>query len=197
MPQLKEDVQVSKEPIFLIGARGCGKTTVGERLAGRCNALFVDSDHELQQRAGKSIADIVAESGWDAFRTLEAQTLRAVTRPASVVATGGGVILAPDNRTFMRASGTVFYLQAPVSVLARRLEVAPEEDQRPTLTGKPVDEEVREVLSQREAFYRETAHYVVDAAQAPDDVVAQIIAFLEAGKTSTTPKKSAAAGQRL
>lgn len=197
MPQLKEDVQVSKEPIFLIGARGCGKTTVGERLAERCRALFVDSDQVLQQRAGKSIADIVAESGWSTFRALEAQTLRAVTQPSSIIATGGGVILAPENREFMRASGSVFYLQAPVSVLARRLEVAPEEDQRPTLTGKPIDEEVREVLAQRETFYRETAHYVVDAAQAPDNVVAQIMAFLNAEKTSTTLKKSATSDHGL
>jgi len=188
---------VSTEPIFLIGARGCGKTTVGQKLALACGFAFVDSDRMLQERAGKSIADIVALEGWDAFRALEAETLRAVTRPASIIATGGGAILAAENRAFMRASGSVFYLQAPVSVLARRLEVSPAEDQRPTLTGKPIDEEVREVLAQREALYREAAHFAVDAARDPDAVVAQILAIALPGAISTTPKKSAPVGQRL
>lgn len=197
LPQWNEDVQVSTEPIFLIGARGCGKTTVGQRLAQACRFIFVDSDQVLQQRAEKSIADIVAEQGWGAFRALETVTLRSVAQPSSVVATGGGVILAPENREFMRASGTVFYLQAPVSVLAGRLAAAPEEGQRPTLTGKPIDEEVREILAQRDALYREAAHYVVDAACEPDAVVAQIAAAIASGGASTTLKKMAAAGQRL
>ena len=188
---------MSAEPIFLIGARGCGKTTVGQKLAQACRFDFVDSDRVLQQRAGKSIADIVALEGWDAFRALEAQTLRSVTHPSTIIATGGGVILAGENRAFMRTSGRVIYLQAPVSVLAGRLEASPEEEQRPTLTGKPIDEEVREVLAQREALYLEAAHFVVDAARHPDEVVAQILAVAAAGATSTTPKKSAATGQRL
>lgn len=67
-------------------------------------------------------------------------------------------------------------------------EVSPEEDQRPTLTGKPIDEEVREVLAQREALYREAAHFAVDAARDPDAVVAQILAIALPGAISTTPK---------
>ena len=176
---------MSSEPIFLIGARGCGKTTVGQKLALACRFAFVDSDRMLQARAGKSIADIVALEGWDSFRALEARTLRAVTEASAVIATGGGVILAPENRTFMRERGRVIYLQAPVPVLARRLEASPEEEQRPTLTGKPIRDEVGEVLAQREALYRAAAHHIINATATPDEVVEQIMTTV-CGETYTS-----------
>ncbi|MGL5698183.1 MAG: shikimate kinase AroL [Kluyvera sp.] len=163
------------QPIFLIGARGCGKTTIGQALTHACDFRFVDTDQVLQQRSGMSVAEIVASEGWPGFRARETATLMAVTQPETVVATGGGIILAPVNREFMRQNGVVIYLNASVAELARRLEAFPEESQRPTLTGKPISEEVAEVLAQRDALYRETAHYIVDASAAPDLVVTQIL----------------------
>lgn len=162
------------QPIFLIGARGCGKTTIGQALTHACDFHFVDTDLVLQQRSGMTVADIVAAEGWEGFRARETQTLISVTQPNTVVATGGGVILAAENREFMRQHGVVIYLNAPVSVLASRLEAFPEAEQRPTLTGKPISEEVADVLAQRDALYRETAHFIVDASSTPDQVVALI-----------------------
>ncbi|MGV8677976.1 shikimate kinase, partial [Pseudomonas aeruginosa] len=87
------------------------------------------------------------------FRELESEALKAAARPETVVATGGGIILAEANRQFMRENGVVIYLQVPVSALIERLEAYPKTEQRPTLTGKPVRDEVGEVLAQREALY--------------------------------------------
>jgi shikimate kinase len=184
---------VITQPIFLIGARGCGKTTVGQKLASACHFDFIDTDVILQERAQQSIADIVAKEGWPAFRALETQTLQSVSAPQSVIATGGGVILAPVNREFLRENGIVIYLKAPVAVLAGRLEAFPEESQRPTLTGKPISEEVREILAQRDALYCETAHFTVDAACEPDDVVAQILAAIASVYPPTVAVNSATA----
>ena len=78
----------------------------------------------------------------------------------------------------MRENGIVIYLQASVNALIERLEAYPQSEQRPTLTGKPVREEVGEVLAQREALYRETAHHTVDATATPDAVVEQIMTML-------------------
>lgn len=179
------------QPIFLIGARGCGKTTIGRRLSEACQYQFIDTDQILQQRAQMTVADIVANEGWSGFRARETQTLQAVTAAQHVIATGGGIILAPVNREFMRQNGVVIYLKAPVSVLAGRLEAFPEESQRPTLTGKPIAEEVREVLAQRDALYREAAHTIVDAANEPDEVVTQILAALAAGNPQPARANSA------
>lgn len=194
-PQQKEDVQVIAEPIFLIGARGCGKTTVGQRLAETCHFTFIDTDRVLQDTIGRSIAELVAEEGWPAFRTLETQILRAVTAPRCVIATGGGIILADENRDWMRNSGIVVYLQASVGVLATRLGACPQQEQRPTLTGKPIEEEVQEVLAQRANLYHGAAHFQVDAGSAPDAVVAQILTGT--GDISMNPKNAVIAGERL
>ncbi|AGN87386.1 MULTISPECIES: shikimate kinase AroL [Enterobacteriaceae] len=171
-------------PIFLIGARGCGKTTVGRTLALAQGCQFIDTDYWLQENAQQTIAAIVEQEGWDGFRARETAALEAVSAPSRVVATGGGIILREYNRRFMREHGVVIYLCAPVDVLADRLEAFPEEGQRPTLTGKPISEEVSEVLAQRDALYREAAHYVVDAAQSPDKVVSDIEAALQLARAS-------------
>ncbi len=95
-----------------------------------------------------------------------------------MVATGGGIILAEVNRQFMRENGVVIYLQVPVSALIARPEAYPKTEQRPTLTGKPVRDEVGEVLA-AEALYRATAHHIIDTTATPDDVVGQILATLQ------------------
>ena len=100
------------------------------------------------------------------------------TRNCAFCNIGGGIILAECNRQFMRENGVVIYLQASVSALIDRLEAYPKAEQRPTLTGKPVREEVGEVLAQREALYRDAAHHIVDATASPDRVVEQIMTML-------------------
>lgn len=166
------------QPIFLVGPRGCGKTTVGLELAHACQSQFVDTDHRLQAVAGETIAEIVEKEGWESFRARETAALEAVAAPSTVIATGGGIILAEHNRQFMREKGIVIYLCAPVDTLVGRLEAFPEEGQRPTLTGKPICEEVSDVLEERDALYREAAHHVVDASLSPLEVVNQIITVL-------------------
>lgn len=166
------------QPLFLVGPRGCGKTTTGMALAKAIDFRFVDTDRWLQSHVQMTVAEIVEREGWEGFRAQETAALQAVTAPATVVATGGGIILTEYNREYMRSSGSVIYLRAPVSVLVNRLQAAPEEGLRPTLTGKPLTEEVREVLEQRDALYRETAHYIVDATQQPSQVVGEILGIL-------------------
>ncbi|HCD5425272.1 TPA: shikimate kinase AroL [Klebsiella aerogenes] len=166
------------QPIFLIGPRGCGKTTIGHALARALHFQFSDTDHRLQAHEKRTVAEIVQQEGWERFRELETLSLKAVTLPDTVIATGGGIILAERNRLFMRENGIVIYLQASVNALIERLEAYPQSEQRPTLTGKPVREEVGEVLAQREALYRETAYHTVDATATPDAVVEQIMTML-------------------
>ena len=147
--------------IFLVGPRGCGKTTVGHALAKVRSFKFADTDHELQEHEQRTVAAIVQQEGWERFRALETQALERVAQPATIIATGGGIILSEYNRQFMRENGVVIYLEA---------------EQRPTLTGKPIREEVGEVLAQREALYRAAAHHIINATASPDEVVEQIMA---------------------
>lgn len=87
-------------------------------------------------------------------------------------------MLSHENRAFMRNHGIVIYLRASADVLAERLTEDPEDAQRPSLTGKPIVEEMLDVLASREALYQDVAHHVLDATQPPEDVVEQILQIL-------------------
>lgn len=169
------------EIIFLVGARASGKTSVGLRLAEALAYDFTDTDAWLREKHGLTVAEMAARFGWAGFRELESAALRAAGRGSRrVVATGGGMVLSAANRAFMRAGGRVFYLAAPAEVLAARLAAAPEREQRPSLTGRPAEDEVAQVLAEREKLYLETAHQVV-AADAPlEGVAADILRRLRA-----------------
>lgn len=169
------------QPIFMVGARGAGKTTVGKALARALGYQFTDTDVFMQQTTGLSVAEVVAREGWAGFRQRESDALKTVTAPRTVVATGGGAVLSAENRAFMRAAGQVIYLRAPAGTLAHRLEEYPLDAQRPTLTGKPIAEEMVEVLAAREALYQDVAHHVLDATASPEEIVAAIQRSLNAG----------------
>ncbi|HGP3602280.1 TPA: shikimate kinase, partial [Yersinia enterocolitica] len=93
------------QTIFMVGARGAGKTTIGKALAQALGYRFIDTDLFMQQTLQSSVAEIVAREGWDGFRLRESMALQTVTAPKTVVATGGGAVLSHDNRTFMRQHG--------------------------------------------------------------------------------------------
>lgn len=82
------------QPLFLIGPRGCGKTTVGMALADSLNRRFVDTDQWLQSQLNMTVAEIVEREEWAGFRARETAALEAVTAPSTVIATGGGIILS-------------------------------------------------------------------------------------------------------
>ncbi len=150
--------------VFLIGARASGKTTVGRALAERLGREFVDTDELVVREVGLSITELVARSGWEPFRERETAVLTGLCgKKQLVVATGGGMVLRPENRDLMRAHGFVVYLEADASTLARRLESNPLPGQRPSLSDRPLEEEVRQVLAERDALYRACAHLVLPA----------------------------------
>lgn len=165
-------------PIFMVGARGCGKTTVGGELARALGYKFVDTDIYMQETSQLTVADVVAQEGWPGFRRRESAALQAVTQPQCVIATGGGIVLLNENRRFMQEQGSVIYLHAPAGLLAQRLVSDPLAEQRPTLTGRPIAAEMGAVLAEREAFYQSVAHHVIDATQPPQSIVADILQAL-------------------
>ncbi len=167
--------------IYLVGPRACGKTTVGRALALRLGWRFVDTDELVVRAAGCAIAEIVEADGWDAFRDRETAALASVSSETGVVvATGGGMVLRPENRERMRGSGLVVLLQAPVEVLVERLCADPLPGQRPSLSGGDMAGEVRDVLAQRAPLYESVAHLRADATRSVEEIVSDIMQPLEA-----------------
>lgn len=184
--------------IYLIGSRGSGKTTVGHLLAAQLEYPLIDLDQFLSEQTGETIGAIVTRDGWAAFRKLESQYLRKACASADggnlVVATGGGVAMEANNRAFMRASGRVIWLNATCETILERLTANPLESQRPSLTGRPLEEETREIVASREPIYRECCHLEVNANNPPEEVCEMVLQSLKAEIAS---KQDSVANKKL
>jgi shikimate kinase len=163
--------------VFLVGARGSGKTTVARLLAGRLGWSWVDADEVLEARAGQSIRAVFEAEGEAGFREREAEVLAELAqRSRHIIATGGGVVLREANRTLLRR-GRVVWLTADADTLWCRMQGdRTTAERRPALTvGGRV--EVAEVLRVREPLYRACADLVVaTAGRLPEEVAAEIVA---------------------
>ena len=102
-----------KENIFLVGFSGTGKTNVGRILAALLEYEYIDTDLQIEADTGRSVTAIFAEDGEMAFRALESAVLEKICEHNyQVIATGGGIVLARENRTAMTANGYVVGLEA-------------------------------------------------------------------------------------
>lgn len=168
--------------LILIGYRCTGKTTVGRILADRFGWPLVDTDTLVQERAGRSIKEIVAEAGWPEFRRREKEVIADVAAgDEQVVSAGGGAVLDLDNRAALRAGGRVVLLEAPAEVIWDRMKADPKTAaERPDLTDEGGIAEVRSLLQERREAYESACHLHVDTARLDPDAAADaILAWLE------------------
>lgn len=168
-----------KKTIFLVGARAAGKTTMGKMLANKLCFSFIDTDCYLLETTQKTVAEIVEKEGWEGFRTRESQVLIETAKPNRVIATGGGMVLAEQNRQFMKQYGTVIFLSAPAATLAARLMKDPNVAQRPSLTGMSISDEMEKVLAERLPLYHDAAHHVVNVDQDENLILTEILEKLQ------------------
>ena len=148
--------------IYLVGLMGAGKTTVGRMLAKRLGRPFLDSDHEIVERTGVPIPTIFEIEGEDGFRRREAQTIHELTAGSDLVlATGGGVVINPENRQRPHETGWVVYLNVPPRLLYERTR---HDRNRPLLQVEDPLARLEELHAVRDPLYREAAHMVVDGS---------------------------------
>ena len=172
---------VDDTPIFLIGYRGTGKTTVARELAGRLGFGALDADDIIEEQAGKTIARIFAEDGEAAFRDFEAIAVHALCHERRmVVGLGGGAVLRDENRRAICGAGPVVWLTACVDTILARLAADPATaKRRPNLTPIGGRVEIDELLANRTPLYRECATLIVDtdgksAAEVADEIATRL-----------------------
>ncbi len=146
--------------LYLVGPMGVGKTTIGRMLANKLGKSFVDLDEEIERRSGATIPWIFDVEGEAGFRRRESELLRELsTGTDRVLSTGGGVVLDPDNRRVMRASGLVVFLSASVEQLYQRTL---KDRKRPLLQVPDRRQVIERLKRDRDPLYREAAHLVFE-----------------------------------
>ncbi|MCQ3829189.1 shikimate kinase AroK [Microbulbifer elongatus] len=162
------------QPIFLVGPMGAGKSTIGKLLAAQLGLPFADSDKVLEDRTGADIPWIFDVEGEAGFRRRESEVLAELCNgETQVVATGGGIVLMPENRTLLKGQGFVVYLRASLDQLVERTS---KNSNRPLLQVEDPRAKLAEILQQREAFYAEVADLVCDTDHCTPKQAAQMVA---------------------
>lgn len=163
-----------EEAIVLIGMMGAGKTMVGRELARRMEWPLYETDVSLEARFGISIADFFAAHGEEEFRDAETAALREMPSRRAIVATGGGIVLRPENVKMLRQLGRVAYLEADEATLLQRLSLG-NDATRPLLQGADRAGRLSLILREREALYRAAADFTVNTSEMSVADVAQKI----------------------
>lgn len=165
---------------------GCGKSTVGRKLATKLNLQYLDTDLEIERLVGQTIAQIFAKYGAIRFRSEETLLLKRLAgRQDTVIATGGGIVLNPENRKLLQADGIIIHLYASPQVIYQRVK---DNHKRPLLaTGtsqNSVDlkQHIHKLLNKRTGVY-DIAELAIDTGKYnADEVVEMIISYLKERK---------------
>ena len=165
---------MKRQNIVLTGFMGCGKSTVGKRLAEALSYEFRDTDAMIEENYGKTISQMFAEDGEEFFRIAETELLRRFSTEAEgmVLATGGGMPMRKENATLLRKVGTVIFLEAKIETILLRLE---NDTGRPLADGEDREARLRPLYEKRFPIYRETADYILDTESKSIDTIIEEI----------------------
>ncbi|HYD15784.1 MAG TPA: shikimate kinase [Hyphomicrobium sp.] len=181
MEQEKDSVErvrraLGQRSVVLVGLMGCGKSSIGKRLATRLSLPFVDADEEIERVAQKSISEIFSDHGEEFFRDRESKVIsRLLATGPQVLATGGGAFITPGTREKISEAGISIWLRAELSVLMRRVG---KRDTRPLLKGADPEGVMRNLMEVRYPVYAE-ADLTIESREVPHDtIVTEIVEAL-------------------
>ncbi len=146
--------------IYLCGFMGCGKSTVGTRLAKQLNVPFVDMDTYIEERAGMTIPEIFEQYGEPYFRDLETQAIRELACRDGIIACGGGAMLREENANIAAAHGSVVYLDVPFHTCYVRIA----NTDRP-IVRRSTREELQKLYDTRDLIYRKHSTHIVECGK--------------------------------
>ena len=177
---------LGERSVVLVGLMGCGKTSVGRRLAARLGLPFVDADEEIEKAAAMTINEIFADHGEAMFRDGERRVIaRLLAAGPQVLATGGGAFMNPETRANIKRHGVSIWLHAELPVLMKRVL---KRDTRPLLQNGDPEAVMRKLMEARYPVYRE-AEIVIESRDVPHEViVTEIVEALAACPALAAPR---------
>jgi shikimate kinase len=167
--------------IILTGFMGSGKSSVGRVLADKMSCQLVDLDSEIVSTSGRSINDIFAQDGEQSFRSMETDSLKRVLQAGrSVIATGGGAVIADENRALMRSCGIVVNLAASLPYVLKRLQGATD---RPLFDSNDAENRMKSLMEERKQFYADADIRIDTDGKSVEDVAAEILRYVKGLRT--------------
>ncbi len=165
------------QPIALVGLMGVGKTTVGRRLARRLSVPFYDSDEEIENASGRTVAGYFKDHGEDDFRAGERRVIeRILDGSPLILATGGGAFIPEETRTILQERAITVWLKGDFETIMERVS---RKDTRPLLKVPDPRARMRELMDERYPIYAE-AHVTVPIAKGPHiRTVNKVVRYLE------------------
>ena len=164
--------------IVLTGFMASGKTEISKAVAAISKYKFIDTDDMIVDKAGMSINDIFEKYGEEYFRELEKETIKeAAAFDKAVIATGGGVVLNPENIEELRKTGVIFNLAPEFSVIESRIKAA--SATRPLLQNQDINE-IRERFVKRQPFYDNCDYKIkIVGGRTPKSCAMEILDIME------------------
>lgn len=142
--------------IYLVGFMGCGKSTIGKKLANRLGYHFIDLDIYIEQKYMSPIAAIFQKQGEAHFRQLESKSLHEIQGFGQVIATGGGTACFYDNMDWMNRQGTTIYLElSPEALFSRLVNVKYKRPSTKDLSDEELKQFIIQKLDERKPFYEQ------------------------------------------
>ncbi len=180
-------VGLGARTLVMVGLMGCGKSSVGRRVASRLQLPFVDADDEIEKRAGQTIEDIFAEHGEAFFRDREKLVIASLLdQGPMVLATGGGAFVEPETREIIKKTSISVWLKADLPILMRRVL---RRGNRPLLKTKDPDAVMRDLIDKRYPIYAE-ADIIIESRDVPHEVIVGDILSALAAHPLLTAKSS-------
>lgn len=154
---------------------GAGKSTVGEKLAEVLQYSFLDTDSWIEKKEQKRISEIFEKQGEAYFRSLETECIKQLVseNEGKVISVGGGLPIRKENRILLKQLGIVVYLKATPEIIYERLK---EDQSRPLLRTKNPKEKIREMMEEREVYYKEAAHVILNIEnKSVEEIIREIL----------------------
>jgi XRE family transcriptional regulator, aerobic/anaerobic benzoate catabolism transcriptional regulator len=161
--------------IGLIGLRGAGKSTLGRRLGAALSLPFVELNRDIEEQSGMPVADVMALYGQEGYRRLERQALERVvaTSDSVVLAVAGGIVSEPETFAFLLHHFHTIWLKAPPEVHMKR--VAEQGDERPMAGNAKAMDELKSILTSREALYAKAEGMIDTEGRTPDESARDLV----------------------
>lgn len=159
--------------IFIVGAMGSGKSSIGKLLAQSCQMQFLDTDYEIEQNSKYDITTIFEKFGEEEFRNKETGLLESLSGVENhIIATGGGIILKQENIDIMKKMGLIVFLDINLQAQIKRVKYR---KHRPLLKNTDLEKKLKDLKSKRDPIYNTISDYIIDVSGKDKNTVVEEI----------------------